>query len=417
MSIPLTTVAWPTCDRIDSLLKSIKSFKDQLPDQKLYIFDDSENCETNNAFANHHRIRYCGRQERAALYPSWLDRELAEFALFGLPGVGGVRTVGANRNAVLLSTIGQKILMLDDDTIAQFAKHPDAVDGFQFSTDDPTEFWLLGQPDDVFHQRTETIDIPESLKWLGVQTDQGLIRASMFGVLGDCGMMIPRWHLLPNKVHCSDWKAAMDSRLVLRVAPQTTFSSSPFLMSTALGLFNQQLPPFAPMGRGSDGVFGLLLRLINSKNLVLHSPYAILHVAAGKNLITSNQAIQSKPIFCLSHLLLTLQMVSTQNIRVEDPQLRLAQIGKYIAETAQGGDSNVEEVGLGLLRQMSLGLRDRIFSLCATAAPELQGYLQQDLATRMTPIDKLELADFPLPLSQLTKFLLLYGELLRNWKL
>ena len=53
-------------------------------------------------------------------------------------------STGANRNCLLLDTVGALVLSVDDDTGARLARCPERQDAVAFHTGyDPSEFWFF----------------------------------------------------------------------------------------------------------------------------------------------------------------------------------------------------------------------------------------------------------------------------------
>jgi hypothetical protein len=68
------------------------------------------------------------------------------------------------------------------------------------------------------------------------------------------------------------------SREVIRTAAQPTITAGPFCMTTFLGLDNRiLLPPFSPVERNSDGVFGHLVQHCVDGSHVAFLPWSLLH--------------------------------------------------------------------------------------------------------------------------------------------
>ena len=65
--------------------------------------------------------------------------DVIEFALFDPEGCG--MTAGANRNALLLHSVGDMVLSVDDDTVCSVAESPRLRDGLALSSGaNPTDF-------------------------------------------------------------------------------------------------------------------------------------------------------------------------------------------------------------------------------------------------------------------------------------
>jgi len=106
------------------------------------------------------------------------------------------------------------------------------------------------------------------------------------GVLGDSGLRVPiAFRRLNRKSRerlvqtASDYQASRFSREVLRVVERANINRSTWLLSTALAFDNRQLlPPFLPVARGEDGVFGDTFRVCFENGFLADLPRAVLHL-------------------------------------------------------------------------------------------------------------------------------------------
>jgi len=111
------------------------------------------------------------------------------------------------------------------------------------------------------------------------------VAITLNGLVGDSGMASPRYYLSlagASREHLvaspSVYRSAFRSREVLRTVRRPTFSAGPFCMTTFLGFDNRMLlPPFFPVQRNSDGIFGLLLQKCVEGSRVAFLPSALLH--------------------------------------------------------------------------------------------------------------------------------------------
>lgn len=263
-------------------------------------------------------IRYAGRSERrrfaaALAQESGAPADLVEFALFGLP-VCPV-TTGAARNSLLLATAGDRFVMVDDDSVCRLAKCPSREDGIALtSRRDPTEFWFFADPQTTLKETSFTdadfVGLHEAL--LGRATGEclpqapgsepldvhsvepafdrrlrlwgGQVRATMAGVVGDSGIGATGFLFVDAESQKrltrseADYLAAVGSRQVLRCVRRTTISEGTFCTGASLGLANRSLlPPFLPVQRNSDGLFGRTLRLCFRDGYLAYLPWVVLH--------------------------------------------------------------------------------------------------------------------------------------------
>lgn len=265
-------------------------------------------------------IAYAGLEEKRnfalAVAELGIPKDVIHFALFG-DGSSKV-TTGANRNALLLSTIGDTLLSVDDDIVGKVAKAPDSTDELVCTSGvDPTRLWFFPTHDSML-QELEPVDadllaihegvlgnslagcISRYSRAEGVrlsQIDLGFIRdiklgrgrilATHTGLAGDCAWRSrSRYFNLDKCSHerliSSDaaYLAATNSRQVLLATQQTTITSDPaFCMSFCAGYDNRQLlPPFMPVGRNQDKLFGCTLSACFRDSYFAVLPHAVLHL-------------------------------------------------------------------------------------------------------------------------------------------
>jgi hypothetical protein len=238
---------------------------------------------------------YCGPGERAR-YAEELAREAGlppEDVRFALVNDEGCPVAtGTCRNALLLHAVGEVSLQVDDDTGATLAAAPGSAPGLVLSSaGDPTEFW--GFPEDAvlpdagvdlleLHERLLGRRAADLLAAAGSAADLNAANAGLFrrlesggrvlvttaGVAGDSGMGSPlallmlegasRARLLATE---TDYRRAVFGRRVLRAVTRPTVGDAAFCMAMNLGLDHRDLlPPFLPVQRNQDGVFGAVLR-------------------------------------------------------------------------------------------------------------------------------------------------------------
>ena len=115
----------------------------------------------------------------------------------------------------------------------------------------------------------------------------GRVAVTILGIYGDSGMFagagfLTHW-LDGGHPRADDaaYRRAVTSRELVRVAPCTVIRRLPPFMSTSLAIDHRELlPPFMPMLRDEDGVFGAMLAACCERSYVAHLPRAILHAAA-----------------------------------------------------------------------------------------------------------------------------------------
>ena len=228
---PISTIVIPTRDRPQLLRRAIDGYARNCARHgrqvSFVVSDDSASLDTRRdcraMLAELARdlsvdICYAGPEEKAA-FAARLARSgniPGKAIRFGcLPDPGSDITIGANRNALLLHTIGERIFSADDDTICRVAVPPGHADGHALDKgDNPLQLWFFRNRQEAFaavryieedfldhHERYlgqvprpmlaaadaaafETAE-PALLRRLLAGT--GRIRMTANGVVGDCG--------------------------------------------------------------------------------------------------------------------------------------------------------------------------------------------------------------------------------------
>jgi len=264
-------------------------------------------------------IRYCGLEEKkrfadALSHRAGVDPDLVRFALFGVDRIDN--TTGANRNALLLETAGQMFLSLDDDVVCDMLlaerRNANGIEldergeyhDIRFFASRPS---CLGEAERsdagllAVHERLLGTDVGSCVLRSGerhrsgpprfpacfigdLRAGRGRVGITLNGTAGDSGMLSPFWMSLGGKTlrRISDseleYSNSLNSREVWRSAAAPTITADPWLMTTAFGCDNRSLmPPFFPVLRNQDGLFGILSKIYQPDLYFGHLPEMILH--------------------------------------------------------------------------------------------------------------------------------------------
>lgn len=322
----VTTVGIPTRDRprmLERCLSSSIAHCNQFGHNVHFVVVDGSQVEENRRLNQAvvysslrqcgHRIDYVGYAEaerlRCALAAEGFGYHVLEYSL--TPGA-----LGANRNLLLLLTAGRPFLMLDDDilldtwnlpgcdTQMMFAGHEDpretrffasrikALEAVQKTPIDVLRIHseLLGRSASELYKRESAPHILAQacvhlITLLANSSAAGMIRVTCCGIAGDCGADSPHVLLLSTLPCRSEilrdrgtFELAMSSREALRLAPRYLVTHNSGCMGYCMGVSSSGvLPPFLPIGRNSDGVFGRILSTIDTSALFGHVPCGVIH--------------------------------------------------------------------------------------------------------------------------------------------
>ena len=244
-----------------------------------------------------------------------LAPDLVRFALLDVAGLG--YDTGANRNAVLLAHPGRPFLSVDDDMVCDLRPVSSASDGLAMVASDPTVLRLFPDlaealqflpPTEVSvlacHERLLGKSVAVCLEGLSpdaisldslsptmmesLLAGQARVSATFGGLLGDGGSDRPSFHLfggapLPAEQVALEDPGAFEtlaaSRQILRAAPRLTVASGTFTMAGTFALDARELsPPFFPVHRGEDLLFGAMFRRCWDDRFFGYLPWTTTHL-------------------------------------------------------------------------------------------------------------------------------------------
>lgn len=316
----------PTCNRPEMLRHCLTSYiqnHQQHGRESVYVVaDDSthpgvrtEYKRITNAIAATCNVTvvYFGLEDKLLLAQKLIaggvaPADVIKFALFDSERTG-LPTHGANRNALLLKTAGEAVLMVDDDTLCRQAAPPLRQDAVQlaeelpFTPTHPYSAWMFPNSSAMMESlRFEDREIFASHEALlgkapchaeaadGHHRNGAAVRVTVGGVAGDCGWAAP-WHWAfvgesLERLTASEetYRTHSASRTLLRVVTQPTITNR---TRNSLGLFTaldhrRLLPPFMPVGRGEDTIFWATLARTLPRALIGYVPSAVLHLPSEK---------------------------------------------------------------------------------------------------------------------------------------
>ena len=329
-------VSWLTHTHYDSLVRSmssyIRNFREAGRSPLLRVFNDSsdpnERASCRDRVAALERasgcaITYTDYEEKLVFAErlaesSGVEREVVDFALFGLPGLDAPN-IGANHNAALLFSRGLPYLHCDDDILCEVAPPQDENGGFAVSergylarfhfygseaelareiTTERTD--ILGRFEELLGRDAGELILEQGSRgrtWLeGVSPGfvrrivQSGIRPGIvsIGCYGDSGMrnpsileFLPTPELLSLFPDENSYASALRSRTLWRrpVAKAITRNQSFMSMSAALAP-ELGLPPHFPCFHNEDGLFAASYLRLNPAGAIGHVPISLRHDSA-----------------------------------------------------------------------------------------------------------------------------------------
>ena len=244
-----------------------------------------------------------------------LDIETVSFALVNNENCA--IATGTSRNLLLLHAVGEALLQLDDDTVCRLSSAPGARPGLRCtSQNDPTEYWFPTSAEwpaaDSFTSQ-DLLAIHEQLLGKGLgdclaampagvepdfnqanlnffQPAEGKVRVTAAGVAGHSGMSPSSLYFLLlagescARLLCSEevYRAALSRHQSVPRRQSADGGQGPVCMALNLGLDHRQLlPPFMPVQRNQDGVFGTLVTTCCAGTYFGFLPWLIVHDPPG----------------------------------------------------------------------------------------------------------------------------------------
>lgn len=407
-------------------------------------------------------IVYAGAAEKHrfidALAQRGIDRSQLEFAL--LDPEGGGYTLGANRNALMLETLGEHVLYVDDDSIALTARPPEWSDELAVAGLGTTQrYWFYPshaaardaarfEPVDLLAAHEAYLGKPcreiiaahaggvpaSSDPWATYLHDHAVVKVTQNGVVGDSCMFSNIGHLIHARGAGRDrlindpetLALAMSSREIIRSPASPTLRMGGLLIGPDWGCdHSAPLPPYFPLYRSSDTSFSNLLSLTDRGWAFADIPWLVLHEAdPGRSY---NQRGVAAPWRCSAGEALRqlLQTRSATGFRAYgDP---LGSIGEQLLAHAALPAEEFAALVRTLVDEL-IGMKiERLVHSLEAAAPAPAHYetavrrsialLEASLAdpARFVPVELAAGRDAAAALAQLQRLVHRFGELLRAW--
>lgn len=323
------------------------------------------------------KIRFAGIEERERFV-----RHLEEFTRISKQVLKNALlqpqeyTVGQNRNALLLDSVGTLFLCVDDDTVCTLAAPPTPAEGLQFGAGkDPAGFWcfrdfaevraaatwvdedflgahqaLLGRTAEEVHRSLQGAHTDgRQLRLPAARSADSIVRVTLNGLVGDCAWGAPFgfWHvpmgflafygaslerLISSEEH---YRQTLRSRLVLRVTATPVLSDASFCMLGMWGLDNRELlPPNVPQNRGQDLVFGQLLWKCFHQAVIGHLPLAVLHDPIPPRRFWDGEIFRSAAGVDLCRIIIEAVRHCELSDVYTSPQVRLKVVGEHLIHLA-----------------------------------------------------------------------------------
>ncbi len=407
----ISVIGITTRDRVDTLRRALLSYVENCRafgrSVEFAVIDDSgdpaveeRNQAMLEALGREHSVsvRYANRRQRETFATALIDASglPAETVRFGLLGEGPcLRTIGASRNTLLLDSIGECYMLVDDDSVCRIAKPEEQTDGLALTSQhDPTEFWFFPDRDSTLrstavvehdflalHEALLGRDVgaclpaPEDAASVDLDRatpafDQrlrsfgGRVVTASAGIFGDSGVGTTGYLYAPPSSRerltrsQEEYLAVVKSRQLLRAVTRTTISEGALCMAGNLSLDHRRLlPPFYPLQRNSDGLFAAVLRKCFRDGYLGYLPWAIWHDPPPSRSQPIEQFFEGASRTRLPEIVKLLIRAAPDVSGGGDDRIALMKLGAHLKGVASGSLADFEElVRTEFWRAFSVGL-------------------------------------------------------------
>jgi hypothetical protein len=288
LPIPPVALVTPTCGRPQLLARALHSYAANITSNgdmcEMVIGDNSPTAEIarQNAavvaeIGAHYGLPviHAGAAAKAdladAISKQGIEADVIRFALTDAAD-SRLPHVGANYNYLMLRTAGSHMIAVDDDTICNTTSLPDA-DPSMLAAEEEVQLsscWpaQLRTCDDVDAERNSLPAQQGSYLQAhraGFAAARG-VRVTLPGLLGDCGWASPSFYLMLSGASLNKFVSDEDQyrrgcrrRTVIRAVGRGTLTSrNSNMLCMFFGVDNTSAPPpFLPVSRGCDRLYGL----------------------------------------------------------------------------------------------------------------------------------------------------------------
>ena len=329
----IAKVGIPTKNRTASLNRCLRGFLDHVRytgrNVEILVVDNASSAR--QATETQHLVSTLAKEYRASLRcidrqmrMKWADqiarklgisKKITRFALLGDDRCSD--SYGACRNTLLLDAVGQKAIQTDDDTVCRVgfpAHHEDGIaislrtdpNNYQYYSSRENalrsieyeavdlfslhETFLGKEPVDLLAsslQKGTEPDISQSGSDLIHQLNQpgARVLSTFLGIVGDAGTQNHSGRLFQESLFLQpfmedeeNWHMALTARWTRKNVFRNTLTNASACMTIHIGLDLQKLvPPFMPVLRNEDGVFGSMCYMCFPFSFSVYLPYVIQH--------------------------------------------------------------------------------------------------------------------------------------------
>lgn len=471
---PIRMIGITTRNRPQALKECVKSLAGHLTlyprECEIVVTDDSDDDAA--ALLNSQQLRsiypdnscYMGREEKLRLVKEFEHAGIpAEVAGFGLLGNSDILfRAGANRNCLLLSCAGSRYLSCDDDVIWDVRDIRAGEQNIQIrqNVHSAVETWfyhsrsfaLNAAPKasvDLIAAHEELIgthlahvaeknNLHRSLHidHIGPKSFNhfldgvGRVLVTMSGIVGDSGLPNEFPFVLATgevrRRFLQGWNGKTHqqrSKEVMRgVARPVIGAGGPIATTTVTGWDARDLlPPFLPVARGEDGVYGYVLRKCCPTGYIGHLPFAVFHAA------DSSRVYGALPASSTIAQIVAAVLETWGDVATADTAQRMMLMGRHLMEFGTATVENFESTVLKTLRLNAMELIagcEKLLAQYSNTPEEWAAGIKSWMTALKTNLKQkhavtpLEFAGYSSPREALTwmqQILVQFGHLLQWW--
>ena len=380
----ITSVGIPTRNRTDSLHRCLASYITNNQrfgrEVRYLVADNSEHPGTQQRNAEAIEtlrqcydvgIDYTNRTQRAEYadvlaQAAGIPTSVTRFALLG--DARCTHSYGACRNALLLHTVGLVSLQVDDDTICDVFVSPSLQSGLSLASRNLSEFWFFndsreatafasGKEEDFLgiHERllgktlgqcAASLEVDTHLHVENISSEflqrmhggEAKVAVSFGGTVGDTGMQsyLARLFFKGDShkrltASLEDYRRNLKTRQILKIPASPTIATGGSCMTINIGLDHRSLlPPFMPVMRNEDGVFGSLLHSCFQQSYRGYLPYGIAHCPPEARSHQSGSGLEHVADFRVNDLLQGLLFSQGAQLFPKDSARNLRATGHFL---------------------------------------------------------------------------------------
>ena len=437
-----------TCDRteaVERLLASMKQSHDFNGRNRYWLVDDSRDADKQQAnrqlcdrVRNEYGIplEYFGMHEQLETLER-MKQDLPEHRqgldfLLGRQSDASIPSYGRCRNWSLLLGAGGRLVLLDDDILYQRAQPPHASTDVMltsairsadfFSSDDDWRALLdSDNPDPCSGAFTQAVGLrlPEALALFTQDAlpakalrhlsprdyhhfhSDSRVKITACGSLGDPGTWGNQWLLQLDadsrtRLYASEkgYRQHLRRRNLWSGRQGAAFLNAFTLISQATGLdASELLPPYFPIHRNEDLLFGEMLRYLYPHALQLDLPWAVPHLPLEKRDWTHQQLTRPSPVGMLSFSARTLAQYQEQDL-AKQAGVRIQSLASLFHGLADASDRElVEAIGQACLQRYSLQI-GHLNDILAES-PDAPEYWRQDIQTYLSNLQQALFSPLP----------------------